>query len=162
MAKVPVVNENDELIEYRERESLALEDIYRATALWITNSRGQILLAQRSFNKNHDSGKWGPAVAGTVEEGEDYESNIVKEAKEELGLIGVEFTKVKKIRRRTKYNYFSQWFSAIVDKEIDEFTIQTEEVAGIKWYNKEELIQDLSANPDKYLRGFDTYLEMFN
>ncbi len=29
---------------------------------------------------------WGSAVAGTVEKGEDYESNIYKETEEEIGL----------------------------------------------------------------------------
>ena len=31
---------------------------------------------------------WGPAVSGTNEEGETYDSNIIKEAQEEIGLTG--------------------------------------------------------------------------
>ncbi|MFA6422790.1 MAG: NUDIX domain-containing protein, partial [Candidatus Buchananbacteria bacterium] len=86
MAKIIIVNENDEAIGHKERNELDFSDIYRVSGLWITNLKGEILLAQRAFTKNHDPGKWGPAAAGTVEEGEDYETNILKEAEEELGL----------------------------------------------------------------------------
>ncbi len=158
MPKIPVVNENDELIRYKEREELAPEDIYRVSALWLTNPQGQILLAQRAFTKSHDPGKWGPAVAGTVEEGEDYESNIVKEAAEELGLIDLKLNKLAKLRRRGKYQYFSQWYEAIIDKPEDEFKVQTDEVAAIKWFDKDELRNDLEKNPGKYLQGVKEYL----
>ena len=72
--KIILVNENDEIIGYKERGTLDKEDIYRVSALWIQNSKGEILLAQRSFNKNNNPRKWGPAVAGTNDEGESYES----------------------------------------------------------------------------------------
>jgi len=163
MSKIPVVNENDELIEYKEREDLVVSDIYRVSALWITNSQGQILLAQRALTKSHNPGKWGPAVAGTVEEGEDYEANIIKEAEEELGIKNVEFIKADKVRRiNTPHNYFTQWYTAVVDKEIDEFRIQKNEVEEIKWYDRGELESDLAENPDNYLKGVRDYLKMFN
>ncbi len=162
MSKIPVVNENDELIEYKEREDLNIADIYRVSALWITNSQGQILLAQRAFTKSHNPGKWGPAVAGTVEEGEDYETNIIKEAEEELGLTGIEFKKINKTRIKDKFNSFTQWFFAIVDKAIDEFKIQKSEVEAIKWYDRGELEKDLAENPDNYLVDFEEYLKTSN
>ena len=40
----------------------------------------------RSFTKSHDPGKWGPAVAGTVEEGETY--NFLKEGQRVYWLDG--------------------------------------------------------------------------
>lgn len=158
MTKVPVVNENDELIGYKEREELALTDIYRVSALWLVNSRGQVLLAQRGFNKSHDPGKWGPAVAGTVEEGEDYESNMVKETAEELGLTGLKMEKSLKLRRRKHYQYFCQWYEAIVDKPAAEFKVQKDEVAAIRWFDVEELKKDIEENPQNYLEGVKEYL----
>lgn len=44
------------------------KDIFRTASLWITNSNGDILLAQRKFDKKVDPGKWAEAVVGTVEE----------------------------------------------------------------------------------------------
>jgi len=87
--KIFIVNEQDEVIGYKERNLITRDDIYRVAGLWITNSRGDILLARRAFSKTHDPGKWGPAVSGTIAANETYEENIIKEAEEELGLTGL-------------------------------------------------------------------------
>lgn len=83
---IPIVNLDDEIIGYKPRKDITLQDVYRVSALWIENSQGEILLAQRGFLKSVDPGKWGAAVAGTVEKDESYEENILKEMQEELGL----------------------------------------------------------------------------
>jgi isopentenyldiphosphate isomerase len=50
-----LVDENDAIIGAKKRSlvSMAIGDIYRITALWVTNSEGAILLAQRSFSKRN-------------------------------------------------------------------------------------------------------------
>lgn len=157
--KIPIVDENDEIIEYKERSEVKSIDIYRVSSLWITNSKGNVLLAQRSFNKNHDPGKWGPAVAGTVEEGETYESNIIKEAEEELGISNVKFIKGIKKRRHGKHNFFVQKFTACLDKDISEFNIKTDEVEKVKWFSKEQLKNEYINNPDKFLASITDQIE---
>ena len=104
--KTIIVNENDEIIGYKGKGTLEKSDIYRVSALWIQNSKGDILLAQRKLTKKHSPGKWGPAVAGTNDEGESYESNIIKETEEEIGLKGYGFKKRDKFRRSEKNNFF--------------------------------------------------------
>ena len=88
-----IVDCTDTVIGVKPRNAISPEDIYRVSALWVTNSKGGILLCRRSLSKEHDPGKFGSAVAGTVEEGEEYYSNIIKEAKEEIGLTEVPFRK---------------------------------------------------------------------
>ena len=51
--KIIVVDENDKIIGHKNRGTLKKEDIYRVSALWITNSRGEILLARRHHTKSH-------------------------------------------------------------------------------------------------------------
>jgi isopentenyldiphosphate isomerase len=160
--KIIIVNENDEVIGCKERGTLTQSDIYRVAALWIQNSKGEILLAQRSFNKKNDPGKWGPAVAGTIDEGETYESNIIKEAEEEIGLKSHHFQKSFYKLNDRKHKYFVQWFFALVDKDIDEFTIQKEEVEKIKWFTKEELLDELNNHPDKFLQSIKECIDFFN
>jgi isopentenyldiphosphate isomerase len=160
--KVIIVNESDEIIGYKFREEILNSDIYRVSGLWITNSKGQILLAQRSFSKTKNPGEWGPAVAGTIEEGETYDSNIYKEAQEEIGLENYSFEKSFKLRISNDYNYFAQWYVATVDKEISEFTKQDEEVEEIRWFEPEDLIEDIKQNPNKFLTNLLQYVEMFN
>jgi len=90
--KIPIVNEQDEIIKVVDIKDRKPGEICRITGLWLTDPEGNILLAQRAFNKKLSPGLWGPAAAGTVEEGETYESNIIKEAEEEIGLAGLKPT----------------------------------------------------------------------
>lgn len=151
MERYPVVNENDEVIGYKFRGEITKNDIYRVSALWVKNSRGDILLAQRALGKGHDPGKWGPAVAGTVEEGETYEQNIIKEAVEEIGLRDITVDGGAKRRVHDPWNYFSVTFTAIIDKPAEAFTIQEEEVAQVKWFTHDELTRELRDHPEQYL-----------
>ena len=158
--RIIIVNEKDEVIGYKERKTLEREDIYRVSALWITNSRNEILLAKRHYSKSHHPGKWGPAVAGTVENGETYESNIIKEAEEELGLKEVELKLGPKTRTDNEYHHFTQWFTLTIDNEINKFNIRPEEVEEIKWFSREELLSQLNSFPDNYLASMKKYLEL--
>lgn len=75
------------------------------------------MLAQRSFKKDTNPGKWGPAVAGTVEHGESYIENVTKETAEEIGVKLKTFKPLKKIFDDGPYGpYFVQWFTAVIDK----------------------------------------------
>jgi len=152
MEKMIIVDEDDNEIGVKGRGTLNdAVDIYRVSFLWIVNSDGDILLAQRGFSKRKHPGKWGPAVAGTVDEGESYEENIVKEAEEEIGLRGYEFVKGEKKRVRGEYNYFRQMFLCTTDMKIEDFVIQEEELAGLKWFGKDDLERELKENPDKFV-----------
>ena len=55
-AKIIIVDEKDRIINCKERIKLNREEIYRVSALWIKNSNGESLLAQRSFSKKHSPG----------------------------------------------------------------------------------------------------------
>lgn len=158
--KIIIVNENDEIIGSKERDKLEPTDIYRVSALWIQNSKGDILLAQRSFNKRKDPGKWGPAVAGTNGEDETYESNILKEAEEEIGLSGYSFKELTKPERFS--DHFAQLFLVVVDKDASEFRIQESEVEQIKWFSKDELMEELKQNPDKFVKAVANCIDLFN
>lgn len=159
--KITIVNEKDEVIGSNYRGSLAREDIYRVSALWITNSKGDILLAKRHHTKAHHPSRWGPAVAGTVEENETYEENIIKEAEEELGLKNLKPTIGPKIKTGDEYQHFTQWYILEIDTEIDQFQIQEDEVEKIKWFTQEELRKLLDEHPKKFLPSMKKYFKLF-
>ena len=160
--KIIIVDQNDNIIDYKHRESLAPDDIYRVSALWITNSKGEILLARRHHTKTHHPNKWGPAASGTVDEGETYEINMTKEVGEELGLKNVPLTLGPKIKVDGMYHHFTQWYTLQIDKNIDEFIFQKDEVEEIKWFTKEELLDQLKKNPTEFLPTMKTYFDLFN
>ncbi|MDQ5922624.1 MAG: hypothetical protein QG644_332 [Patescibacteria group bacterium] len=160
--KIPVVNEQDQIIMHKERDDITLGDIFRITAIWITDKEGNILLAQRSFSKKSNPGKWGPAVAGTVEEGESYEENAYKELKEEIGLEGLTLAPVRKILYTSntgiKYCYI---FNLVIDKNT-KLEIQKEEVEQTKWFSKEELKDKLLNQPEDFVQALVLLKEFFS
>lgn len=82
-----LVDEKDNLLWYKERWTLNYEkDIYRISVLRLENSKWEVLISQRSFKKKNQPGIRWPAVSGTVNDKENYEQNILKEAKEEIWL----------------------------------------------------------------------------
>ena len=161
MERMIIVDENDNVIGAKDRNGVGNE-IYRVAALWLTDSSGKILLAQRSFKKKNSPGRWGPAVAGTVEEGETYESNITKEAKEEIGVTGIKFVPLKKIRVNQEYgkNYFCQYFKAVIDKPADEFIIQEDEVERVQWFEQKSLMEAINNNAENFVSSIFEILKL--
>jgi len=111
-------------------------------------------LHEEHIQKKQNPGKWGPAVAGTVEENETYDSNIIKESQEELGL-NLEKNSLKKwIKNNTigqEFQHFTQIYSIEINQSIDFFKIQEEEVAEIKWFKIEELKKLADEDSDELL-----------
>ncbi|OGI66449.1 hypothetical protein A2642_03190, partial [Candidatus Nomurabacteria bacterium RIFCSPHIGHO2_01_FULL_39_10] len=128
--KIPIVNEQDEIIKIVDMNDRQKSDICRVSALWITNEKDEVLLARRSLSKKRSPGCWGSAVAGTLEEGETYESNVIKEAGEEIGLYNLKPKLEHKVRSSTTHEYFCQWFSATIDGDY-KFKKQDSEVEKI-------------------------------
>ncbi len=159
--KTIIVDEDDKVIGHKKRETLEKEDIYRTSALWLTNSDGEILLAQRQRTKTHYPLRWGPAVAGTVDEGESYESNIIKETEEEIGLTDVELKKNKKLFHEGKWIHFTQWYTLTIDKEANEFKIRKEEVEQVKWFTKAEILEKYNSDPEEFVDSIKEAIDMF-
>ncbi len=156
-----VVDEGDNITGYKTLAEInASKELYRISALWLTNSIKEILIAKRALTKSHDPGVWESAVAGTVEKNETYESNIYKEAEEEIGLTGVEFKKGPKQRMHV-FPSFCQWFTATLDQPAEEFVLQKEEVDAVKWISREELIKDATANPQNYVPSILDIVALF-
>lgn len=160
---IPIVNEMDEIIGSKERADLDYaSDIFRSVGLWITNDSGDILLAQRSENARIDPNKWGESVGGTVEDIDSYEETVIREAQEELGLENITVALGPKQFINSEYKCFIQWFVANVNKSIDSFVIQQEEVQQIAWIPKSQLEKELQENPEKYVTGFYEMLKVLS
>jgi len=152
-----IVDRNDEVISYKPRNGLDEGDIYRISALWLMNSRGRILLAQRAFTKKNDPGRWSVAASGTVEQGETYESNMIKEAEEELGLRDLQLELGPKLfvpDNGYGNGYFCQFFFAKSDLRAEDLKVQEEEVAAVRWIGEADLLSELRDAPDQFSIGF--------
>jgi isopentenyldiphosphate isomerase len=159
--KVIIVDENDNPIGLKYREDIDYKnDARRCIGIWITNSNDEVLIAQRDFAKDIDPGKWGPAVAGTLEEGDTYESNAYKEMKEEIGVDGHNLILGPKQYSVFPRKYFAQWFYCKLDKPIEDFIVQKDEVVQVAWIKKDKLIKDLKDNPDKYVPSLPKVIDL--
>ena len=156
---IPVVNEDDKIISFKERSDVKKGELYRVSALWITNSRWKVLLGLRHRTKKKNPLKWCPGVAGTVEEGESYEENIIKEAEEELGIRGVTFEEWPKIM--TPLSHFTQWFLWKTEKAASDFTPDWNEMEELKWWSIEELTSLIETSPDKITTGTKMMFEIY-
>ena len=114
---------------------------YHNTAhLWLYTTKGDILLAQRSYNKAICPGLWDVSVAGHIDANETIEDGIIREAKEEIGLelskenlqkIGV-FPCFQTYSNGIIDNEFHHTFIAQLHVDLSQLTLQKEEVERVK------------------------------
>lgn len=158
-----IVDEHDNLITYKDRHSLQPGDIIRISSLWIENDKGEVLISQRSLKKKSDPGLWAAAAAGTLEPDETYESNVAKEAEEELGLTGLTIVPIKHLLywRSDGTGRYIATFRTIVNKNAEEFKLQKEEVECVAWISKQKLYKELASNPAKYVQSAETWKVLF-
>lgn len=162
--RVSIVDEDDNVIATKARDDLDQKDIVRVSVLWIENNDGQVLLQQRALTKQIGPGQWGPAVAGTVESHETYFSNIIKEAEEEIGLKGfvpVEVSKKLHWEQGGQFGRMFTFYRVIVDKSINDFTIKEDEVAQIRWVDKNSLHKDVERDPHLYVPSAVFWREVY-
>jgi isopentenyl-diphosphate delta-isomerase len=156
---IVIVDADDNVLGFKNRGDI-LDDIYRVSALWITDEDGNILLAQRALTKKHHPGLFGPAVAGTVEQGETYGYNIQKEAEEELGLEGLDLQEIKTEFHDGTYKHFTRWYKAEIHKDT-EMSLQEDEVASVRWFEPQELKRLLEDQPELFLESLEKHFEYF-
>jgi 8-oxo-dGTP pyrophosphatase MutT (NUDIX family) len=159
---IPVVDEKDEIIGYKDRADINPSiDIVRSASLWITNHNGDVLLAQRKFTKRTNPGKWSEAVGGTVEGEDSYESTMLREAEEEIGLTVSSYKIGPKQYVSSPTRYFVQWYQAVVDQPIEAFNAQEEELEQLAWVSEEQFIYELKNNPEKYIDEMQEIARLF-
>ncbi|WP_159023476.1 NUDIX domain-containing protein [Formosa sp. L2A11] len=123
--------------------------------IWLYTTKGEILLAQRSYKKAICPGIWDISVAGHVDAGETIEAAALRETKEELSLtlqesdlkkIGV-FDCFQSYDSGIKDNEFHHTYIAELKQDISTLTPQKEEVEAIQLvtFNK---FKDLLANSE--------------
>jgi 16S rRNA (adenine1518-N6/adenine1519-N6)-dimethyltransferase len=158
-----IVDENDNPIGAKEKGEITKNDIYRVSSLLLENSKGEILLSQRSFNKRPENnpGKWSPSANGTVEVGETYFSNLVKEIQEELGLTGLELRKLGKTLVRRNTTFFVESYGATLDIDPNDLKLKEDEVEQAKWFDKSELRKLLKTNPEMFVPEFEEVTKDF-
>ena len=156
-----LVDQTDKEIGYKKFEALNENDILRVAALWITNSKGEVLLAKRPISKRRDPNRWGPSVACVLEKGQTYLGVIKQAAKSEIGLEGFVTDEGKKLLVTGYNNFFCQLFSSQLDLEIETLELNKDEVTEVRWFSRAEIDVQLHANPYHFVQAFDKYFSLY-
>ncbi|HEY5590523.1 MAG TPA: NUDIX domain-containing protein [Paludibacter sp.] len=88
----PLVTENGELIGKATRTECHSGSflLHPVVHLHVFNSAGELYLQKRAINKDIQPGKWDTSVGGHVDYGEEITDALIREVREELGIIDFE------------------------------------------------------------------------
>lgn len=140
-----------------DKERIHKKGLYhKEVALILLNTKGEILLQKRASTKKIEPNKWA-WHGGHVIAGETCLEAIIRETKEELGIILSEnqiklLTELKGDKLPNRH-YTTAYYS-ICNLGIDDFCIQKEELSEIKWFDFKEF-KDMIYNghPDMMFKN---------
>ena len=139
-------DENRELIgrEHVRGEQLPIDGYHLVVHVWIRNSKGEYLIAQRSANRTAFPLVW-ECVDGSALKGEDSLQGALREVKEEVGVDllpekgQVILSDIKKIEFGKVVNKIVDVWLFEYDGEVDLGNATTDEVAQVAWMNREQI-----------------------
>src|SRR5688572_13811853 len=111
--EVILVNEQDEVIGTMEKITAHRKAIlHRAFSVFIFNSKGEMLLQQRAFNKYHSGGLWTNACCSHPAPGEHTADAAGRRLQEEMGFSA-------SIQKIFEFTYFSEFENGLTEHEFD-------------------------------------------
>ena len=139
-------DENRELLgkDHVRGEQLPIGGYHLVVHVWIRNSKGEYLIAQRPANRPTFPSMW-ECVDGSVVKGEDSLQGVLREVKEEVGIDllpekgQVVLSDIKKIEFGKVVNKIVDVWLFDYDGEVDLGNATTDEVAQVDWMNREQI-----------------------
>ncbi|MBP7804866.1 MAG: isopentenyl-diphosphate Delta-isomerase [Candidatus Pacebacteria bacterium] len=154
---VILVDENDAPIGRAEKmEAHEKGLLHRAFSVFVSNSKGEILLQRRALTKYHSAGLWTNTCCSHPRPSEDIMEGAHRRLQEEMGFDC-------ELREVFKFTYTAKLEAGLTENEIDHVlvgiyekdpVINPEEVEEFKWAPIDWLIEDLKKNPDVYTAWF--------
>ncbi len=137
--------------EHIRGESLPIDGYHLVVHVWIRNSKGEYLIAQRSANRPTYPLMW-ECVGGSVVKGENSLQGAIREVKEEIGMDllpesgRILFSKTRKIIDGKIFNDIMDVWLFECDEEVDLGNATTDEVAQVAWMSREQIKELFRAN----------------
>ncbi len=123
------VDEHNDVLGSVTRQQVRISKLcHRATYVFVFNSKGQLVVQERTLTKDIYPGYFDPATGGVVSEGEYYDQAAYRELEEELGITDVILT--------PHFHFFFKnedcqvWGKVYSCKYDGGFACQPDEVAG--------------------------------
>ena len=155
--KVILVDENDQqigLMPKMEAHEKAL--LHRAFSVFVTNSRGELLLQQRAAHKYHSPLLWANTCCSHQREGESNLDAGKRRLQEEMGFV----TELKEV---FSFIYKAPFDNGLTEHELDHVmvgnyeldpVINKDEVESFRWVLPEDVQKDIEKQPEIYTAWF--------
>ena len=142
----PLVDEEGNVIGKATRSFChgGSKPLHPVVHLHILNERGEIYLQKRSMKKDIQPGKWDTAVGGHIDYGEEVEEALMREAREELGIVNFSYTLITKYLfeseiERELINCYKTIYNGIITPDLDE-------VDEGKFWSFDEIMANIGKN----------------
>jgi len=135
--------------------------LHRAFSVFIFNSKNELLLQQRAFDKYHSGGLWTNTCCSHPRIGESNLDGANRRLMEEMGMQA-------DLKWVFDFTYCAEFESGLVEHELDHVffgqsdllpVINRNEVETFKYVNLEALKDELQVNPDDYTPWLKICLE---
>lgn len=140
---IDVLNENGiPTGEVLPREEVHKKGLWhRAIVVAIVNERNEILLQQRSGNKEKNAGMWDISVAGHIQSGQDSLSAAGREINEEVSILLGYRTEIKDFRYMYCFRKEQRFSENFIERQFyDFFILRTSNLDDkILYFQKEEV-----------------------
>lgn len=136
---------------------------HKAVSLTIVSrDRQKVLLQLRAKDRKLWPNLWDNTAGGHVDAGEWGYQAVVRETKEELGfmvdpaeLVFIGATSSDEVCDSMINRHFNEYYVTFLDIDIKNLSLQTVEVADIKWFSVADLAQRIKNNFDGLTRKDD-------
>lgn len=145
-----VLNEKGEYTGKTETRDICHKEglWHRAVAIFVINSKNQLLLQKRSAKKKMWPNTWDVTAGGHVLANELGYQAVIRETKEELGeeidrkdLIFIGSSTSTNIKGDIINKHFNEYYVVIKDIDEKKLKLQEDEVSEVKWMEKDEIIR---------------------
>lgn len=113
-------------------------DYHLVVHIWIVNSKGEYLIQRRTPWKEGWPNAWDCSAAGSAIAGDNSEQAAKREVMEEIGL-DIDMSKAERLFTIQTNSVFDDIYLLRQDVNLDNLSLQYEEVAEVKWANEKEI-----------------------
>ncbi len=159
---VVLVNEADEVLGSMEKMQAHVEGkLHRAFSVFVFNSKGEMLIHQRALSKYHSPGLWTNTCCSHPRPNESYHDGANRRLMEEMGMSC-------DLEPAFHFIYKCTFDNDLIEHELDHvFTgvsdveplPNKQEVHTWKYVAVEDLLNDISQNPELYTPWFKICLQ---
>ena len=155
---------------------------HRTAHLWIArevNGKWQVLLQKRAQTKDSFPGRYDTSSAGHIQAGDEPLESAIRELEEELGITAspeeLKYAGTFNIKYEKEFhnklfkdNEIAFVYVYLGEIDIDDITVQEEELECVEWFDLEETYTECLAHNQKFcvpVKGLETarqYLDSMN